>query len=49
MKSKNEKVEAEILDLNSLDSVKNFAERIKKKCKRVDILINNAGKFSSKK
>ncbi len=43
VKSKNETVEAEILDLSSLDSIKNFADRIRKKCKRIDILVNNAG------
>jgi NAD(P)-dependent dehydrogenase (short-subunit alcohol dehydrogenase family) len=45
IKSKNEAVEAEILDLNSLDSIKNFADRIRKKCKRLDILVNNAGEI----
>ena len=43
MKTNNDKVEAEILDLNSLSSIKEFSDRIKLKCKRIDILINNAG------
>ena len=41
--SRNEKVELELLDLASLNSVRAFADRIKAKCKRLDILINNAG------
>ena len=41
--SKNTKVELELLDLASLKSVRAFCERIKAKCKRIDILINNAG------
>ena len=42
---KNERVYFEQLDLASLTSVRDFADRIKAKCKRVDILINNAGHF----
>ena len=45
MKSKNEKIEAEIMDLNSLDSIKDFTDRIRKNCDRIDILINNAGEL----
>jgi NADP-dependent 3-hydroxy acid dehydrogenase YdfG len=33
------------LDLNDLESVKKFAELVKQKYKKVDILINNAGMF----
>ncbi len=43
--TKNERVYFELLDLASLTSVRDFADRIKAKCKRVDILINNAGQF----
>jgi retinol dehydrogenase 12 len=43
--TKNEKVYFELLDLASLTSVRDFADRIKAKCKRLDILINNAGQF----
>ena len=45
LKSSNDKVELEILDLASLKSVKAFSERIKSKCKRLDILVNNAGRI----
>ena len=41
--SKNEKVEYELLDLASLKSIKECADRLKSKCKIIDILINNAG------
>jgi NAD(P)-dependent dehydrogenase (short-subunit alcohol dehydrogenase family) len=33
------------MDLNSLDSIKDFTDRIRKKCNRIDILINNAGEL----
>lgn len=41
--SRNHKVEVEILDLGSLNSIKDFTERIKSKLNKLDILINNAG------
>jgi len=41
--TKSDKVELELLDLASLKSVRAFADRIKAKCKRLDVLINNAG------
>ena len=41
--SQNEKVEYELLNLSSLKSIKQCAETIKAKHKRIDILINNAG------
>jgi short-subunit dehydrogenase involved in D-alanine esterification of teichoic acids len=44
LESGNKNVELEILDLGSLKSIKEFAERIKSKHSRLDILINNAGK-----
>jgi len=36
-------VEVEILDLSSLRSTREFAERILAKLDRLDILVNNAG------
>ncbi len=42
--SQNENVQIELLDLGSLRSIREFSERIKTKFKRVDILLNNAGK-----
>ena len=47
MQSQNSQVEVELLDLNSLKSVKDFADRIKTKYTRLDILINNAGEQMS--
>ena len=46
LESRNNKVEIEILDLSSQKSVRDFAERIKKRFKRIDILVNNAGEGS---
>ena len=43
IKSQNDNVEFERLDLNSLKSIKEFAHRIKAKLTKLDILINNAG------
>lgn len=43
IKSKNNKVEVEILNLSSLNSIKDFADRIKSKCSQVNILVCNAG------
>ena len=44
LETNNNNVEVEILDLASLQSVRDFADRIKKRFKRIDILVNNAGK-----
>ena len=43
VETKNKNVEAELLDLADLESVRCFAERMNKKLERLDILINNAG------
>ena len=43
LETNNNNVEVEILDLASLQSVRDFADRIKKRFKRIDILVNNAG------
>ena len=44
--SKNPNVFLEIVDLSSLDSVKQFSKVVLDKFKNVNILINNAGKYS---
>jgi retinol dehydrogenase-12 len=41
--SKNENIEVEHLDLSSLKSTKDFANRMISKLDKLDILINNAG------
>ncbi len=46
--SKNDKVEVEIVDLGSLESVRQFCHRMKERLDRLDILINNAGKPNPK-
>ena len=43
MGSKNPNVEVEILDLASLKSTREFAERILSKLDRLDVLVNNGG------
>ena len=43
--SQNEKIEYELLNLSSLKSIKQCADKIKAKYKRIDILINNAGNY----
>lgn len=43
--SKNDNVIFQQLDLASLESVRNFCKRIKESEKRIDILINNAGRY----
>ena len=43
LESNNNKVVLEILDLGSLQSIREFAERIKSRYNRLDLLINNAG------
>ncbi|BBM88556.1 hypothetical protein COTS27_00237 [Spirochaetota bacterium] len=44
----NATLEIEIVDLSSLDSIKNFCDRIKSKYKKIDFLANNAGGGNSK-
>ena len=44
----NTRLEFVKLDLNDLNSVKTFADKIKSKFEKVDILINNAGLFAEK-
>lgn len=48
-KSKNQKIFIEELELSSLDSVKQFSDRINEKYSKIDILINNAGVMSCPK
>ena len=45
--TKNEKIFFFELDLNSLNSIKNFSKKLKEKFKKIDILINNAGLASN--
>lgn len=42
------KLEIEVVDLTSLDSIKNFCNRIKSSYEKIDFLANNAGGGSSK-
>ncbi len=42
------KLEIEIVDLTSLDSIKNFCNRIKSNYEKIDFLVNNAGGGGSK-
>lgn len=44
-KTKNTNVIVKIIDMNSLDSVRRFAEHINATEGRLDILVNNAGAF----
>lgn len=43
--SNNENIFSEKLDLANIKSIREFAERVRKKTDRIDILINNAGTF----
>ncbi len=43
--TKNENVHGMKLDLSSTESIKNFSNEFKSKFDRLDILINNAGKY----
>lgn len=45
--SGNEKVSYVLVDLSSLKSVREAAEKLKAKCPKIDVLINNAGCFVS--
>ncbi|WP_406656903.1 SDR family NAD(P)-dependent oxidoreductase [Methanolobus sp. ZRKC2] len=45
--TKNEKVKGFVADFSDLDSVKQMAEQIKKEISKIDVLINNAGVYSS--
>lgn len=49
MEANNNKVELELVDLASLKSIKEFADRINRRFKRLDILVNNAGLSSGKR
>ena len=48
-KTKNENVFVKLLDLSSIQSIKNFAESFKKDEEKLDVLINNAGIMSKEK
>jgi NAD(P)-dependent dehydrogenase (short-subunit alcohol dehydrogenase family) len=42
----NKQIEVEYLDLSDTDSIKEFAKSMNVKLDRLDLLINNAGKFN---
>lgn len=42
----NKQIEVEYLDLADTDSIKEFAKSMNVKLDRLDLLINNAGKFN---
>ena len=42
----NKQIEVEYLDLADTDSIKEFAKSMNDKLDRLDLLINNAGKFN---
>jgi NADP-dependent 3-hydroxy acid dehydrogenase YdfG len=43
--TKNEKIYLELLDLADFDSVREFSKKFLETRTRLDVLINNAGKF----
>ena len=45
LKSNNDKIEVEYLDLADLITVREFAEKMNSKLNRLDLLINNAGNY----
>mmetsp|Transcript_38531 Transcript_38531/g.62610 ORF Transcript_38531/g.62610 Transcript_38531/m.62610 type:complete len:333 (-) Transcript_38531:67-1065(-) len=47
-RSGNERVQGYIADFESLDQVRRLADEVKKDCKQIDLLINNAGVFNPK-
>jgi NAD(P)-dependent dehydrogenase (short-subunit alcohol dehydrogenase family) len=47
--SGNNSVDLMICDLSSMDSIRHFAEEFKKKYKRLDVLVNNAGAVYNKR
>jgi NAD(P)-dependent dehydrogenase (short-subunit alcohol dehydrogenase family) len=48
-KSGNSSVDVMVCDLSSLDSIRKFSEDFKEKYNRLDVLVNNAGAFFSKR